>query len=491
MATKRRSRLARVTTGVPGLDTVLGGGFLRGGIYVVRGAPGSGKTILGNQICFTIARRGGRSAYVTLLAESHARMMLHLESIDFFDPELAGEGVRYLSAYGALTNGGLRGVLDFVRAELPLRQRQGRATDEAGSIIVIDGFLALSDSSSSSAELKKFIQELQLYADLVGATVLLLAGPAANESSPEYTMVDGIIELDEHMHGLRAYRQLRVRKLRGVAHLRGGHLFEITGAGVKVHPRIEALYDSPSTEDECGDVLVTTGIAQLDRMLGGGFKCGTTTLVLGPSGAGKTTLGLHYLSAAPKRERAVLFGFYETPNRLLLKAQALNLPLHRRVASGELELVWQPSTEQNVDALAQRLLDAVERTGATRLFIDGLDGFQRATIHPERVHHVFTAIANELRVRGVTTLYTFEVPKFIGPGLDTPVTGVSALAENLIYLRFVELRSHLYRLLSVLKVRDSSYDTSLREFHISDRGIQLEKTFESAESILSGAATLR
>jgi circadian clock protein KaiC len=154
-------------------------------------------------------------------------------------------------------------------------------------------------------------------------------------------------------------------------------------------------------------------------------------------------------------------------------------------------MVWQPSTEQNVDALTQRLLDAIDRTGATRLFIDGLDGFQRATIHPERVHHVFTAIANELRVRGVTTVYTFEVPKFIGPGLDTPVTGVSSLAENLIYLRFVELRSHLYRLLSILKVRDSNYDTSLREFHISDRGIQLENTFESAESILSGTAVVR
>jgi circadian clock protein KaiC len=269
MATKRRSRLARVTTGVPGLDTVLGGGFLRGGIYVVRGAPGSGKTILGNQICFTVARRGGRSAYVTLLAESHARMMLHLESIEFFDPELAGDAVRYLSAYGALMNGGLRGVLDFVRAELPLQQRRGRAADqEPGSVIVIDGFLALSDSSSSPSELKKFIQELQLYADLVGAIVILLAGPAANESSPEYTMVDGIIEMQEHVHDLRAYRELRVRKLRGVAHLRGGHMFEIGSRGITVHPRVEALYSAPSIDDACGGVQVTTGIAQLDQMLG-------------------------------------------------------------------------------------------------------------------------------------------------------------------------------------------------------------------------------
>lgn len=466
---------------------------MRGGIYVVRGAPGSGKTILGNQICFANARQGGSSAFVTLLAESHARMMLHLESIDFFDADLVGQGVRYLSGYGALMKSGLRGVLDFLRAELPPKRRASAKGEsrEAANLIIIDGFLAISESSSSVSELKKFLQDLQLYADLVGATVLLLAGPAVDESRPEYTMVDGILELREHVHDLRAYRELRIRKLRGVAHLRGGHVFDISSRGITVYPRVEALYGSPPVEDRCVDETVSTGIAQLDNMLGGGLKCGTTTLVLGPSGAGKTTLGLHYLAAAPRKTRSVLFGFYETPARLLEKARKLNLSLDASIKRGELEIVWQPSTEQNVDALAQRLLQAIDNTSATRLFIDGLDGFQRATIHPERVHHVFTAIANELRVRGVTTLYTYEVPKFIGPGLETPVTGVSALAENLIYLRFVELRSHLYRLLSILKVRDSSYDTSLREFHVTNQGIRLEKTFESAEAILTGTAIMR
>lgn len=494
MAAKGRPRIERVATHVPGLDTVLCGGLLRGGIYVVRGAPGSGKTTLGNQISFANARQGGSSAIVTLLAESHARLMLHLESIDFFDPKLVGDGVRYLSAYGVLMKHGLRGVLEFIRSELPSKRRRAKArsaTAEPANIIVIDGFLVISDFASSVAELKKFLQDLQLYADLVGATVLLLAGPAVDESRPEYTMVDGIIELREHVHELRAYRELRVRKLRGVPHLRGGHFFEISNRGITVYPRVEALYGTPSGDDRCDDTTLGSGIAQLDRMLGGGLKCGTTTLVLGPSGSGKTTLGLHYLASAPKGSRSLFFGFYETPNRLLEKARTLNLSLDSRVKRGELQLIWQPSTEQNVDALAQRLLAALDATSATRLFIDGLDGFQRATIHPERVHHVFTAIANELRVRGVTTLYTFEVPKFIGPALDSPMTGVSALAENLIYLRFVEMRSHLYRLLSILKVRDSSYDSSLREFHITSEGIRLEKTFESAAAILTGTAITR
>lgn len=492
MAKIVRGRRARLPTGVPGLDSVLGGGALRGGIYVVRGAPGSGKTILGNQICFANARRGGRSAYITLLAESHARMMIHLESLDFFDPELVDGAVSYVSGYGALVNSGLRGVLDFVRGAVrpPQASRKKKSSDE-GVVVVIDGFLAVTESLDSVSELKKFLHELQLYADLVNATVFLLAGPATSEARPEYTMVDGIIEMREQAHGQRAYRELQVRKLRGVGHLHGGHVFTISNSGIEVFPRIEALYEKPSQEDGFDGERTATGIEELDVMLGGGVRSGTTTLLLGPSGSGKTTFGLHYLASTPKDEKAVHFGFYETPARLLAKAASLGLALKQRVARGEIELVWQPSTEQSVDALAHRLLDAVDRTKATRVFIDGIDGFQRATIHQERIHSIFSALANELRVRGVTTLYTFEVPKFIGPGIDSPITGVSAIAENLIYLRFVELHSALYRLISILKVRDSQYDTSLREFHITHRGIRLERTFDSAEAILTGTAIRR
>jgi circadian clock protein KaiC len=490
MAKVVRARRTRIATEVPGLDRVLGGGLLRGGIYVVRGAPGSGKTILGNQICFANARRGGRSAYVTLLAESHARMMLHLESLAFFEPGLVDGRVDYLSGYGALVNGGLRGVLDFVRGSLS-SHASSRAARGVGTLIVIDGFLALSEASTTVTDLKKFIHELQLYADLAGATVLLLAGPAVSEARPEYTMVDGIIELGENVHELRAYRELRVRKLRGVDHLHGGHVFTITSAGISVHPRIEAVYGRPPTEEDLSSDRVSVGVRHLDEMLRGGLTRGSSTLVLGPSGSGKTTLGLHFLAGAPKDEPGLFFGFYETPGRLLEKARRLGLPLSSRTAKHRLEVVWQPNTEQNVDELAHRLLDAVERTGARRLVVDGLDGFQRATIHPSRIHHLFAAMANELRVRGVTTLYTFEVPKFIGPAIDAPVTGVSALAENLFYLRFVELNSALYRLISILKVRDSEYDSSLREFHITSRGIRLEDTFDSAEAILTGTAVRR
>jgi circadian clock protein KaiC len=492
-STTPRKRSERIPSGVPGLDVVLDGGFLRGGVYLVRGAPGSGKTILANQICFATARRGGgqagQAAYLTLLAESHARMILHIEQLTFFDPDLVEERVQYLSGFHALETGGVRGVLDFIRREL-LRSSRKAKSGTGGNILVIDGFVALNESMESVTELKKFVHELQLHADMTGCTVLLLVGPNHDSTRPENTMVDGILDLSEEIVDLRAFRQIQVRKFRGGGHLGGGHLFEINNDGITVHPRIEAVYQAPSAIDQSADDKVPTGIPNLDQMLRGGVQGGTTTMVFGPSGSGKTTLGLHYIAATPAKHRGLFFSFYETPPRLLAKARRLNLDLDKRIEAGDIEIIWQPSTEQNVDALVEKLLRAIRRVGAKRLFIDGLDGFQRATIHAHRAHHIFTALANELRVRNVTTLYTYEVPKFIGPDLEAPITGVSTLAENIIYLRFVELRSQLYRLLSIMKVREGSYDSSLREFALSENGIRLEDTFDSAESILTGSARL-
>lgn len=459
-----RRTIERVPTGIPGLDRILRGGLLRGGLYMVRGAPGSGKTILGNQMCFANARRGGRSAYVTLLSESHARMMVHLESMSFFDPELVDDRVRYVSGFGALDSGGLSGVLDLLRQELRTKKH---------SILVIDGLVSLGEATTKATELKRFFQELQLHADLARCTVVLLTGPGASAGHAANTMVDGVFELREESFELRAFRELRAVKFRGSDHLRGGHFFRITSDGVSVFPRVESLYGQPSGRDACIDHKVSTGIQGLDELLSGGLPAGTTTMVTGPSGAGKTTLSMHFLGATPPNEKAVICGFYETPARYLFKANKLGLALDKRVKRGQLEMLWQPSTELNVDEVVERLLETVMSTGASRLVIDGLDGLQRATFHSERVHHIFTALANELRVQNVTTLYTYEVPKFIGPDLEAPISGVSALVENLLYLRFVELEARLHRVLSILKVRDVAYDPRVRRFDIGEHGISL------------------
>ena len=469
----------RLATGVPGLDTILHGGLLRGGVYMLQGRPGAGKTILANQVCFHHMAQGGRVVYATLLAESHARLIFNLEPMRFFDASRIPEQLFYMSAFSTLEEGGLRALVEMLRREARARK---------ASLLVVDGLVAAEESAETKRDFKRFIHELQTHVSLVGCTVLLLTSGGADPVRAEHTMVDGFLELTDNRLGRRAERELEVKKFRGSSYLRGGHAFQITREGITVHPRLEAQLREPSREDSCKQERISTGIARLDDMLKGGLPCDSTTLVLGPSGSGKTTFGLHFLNECSKAEPGLLFSFYETPPRLLLKARLVGLDLEKKLKEGSLDILWYPPTERILDALGNRLLEAVRERGVRRLFVDGLDGFHKAAAHPERISHFLTALTNELRVLGVTTLYTAELPELFSAKVELPVSGVSHIVENMVLLRFVEMRARLYRMLSVLKVRDSEYDGALREYNITAKGVQLADTFQSAESILSGRA---
>ncbi|MFY0572575.1 ATPase domain-containing protein [Archangium lansingense] len=294
----------RIPTGVPGLDIVLHGGLLRGGVYMLQGRPGAGKTILTNQMCFHHAAQGGRVLYSTLLAETHERLLFNLEPLSFFDTSRIPEQIAYLSAFSTLEQGGLKGLVEVLRREARARK---------STLLVVDGLVTAEESAQSKREFKKFIHELQIHANLVGCTILLLTSSSAETVGPEHTMVDGVLELFDNRLGRRAERELEVRKFRGSSYLRGGHAFQITQDGIVVHPRIEALLQNPSRLDPCRGERVSTGIAQLDKMLHGGLPCASTSVLFGPTGAGKTTFGLHFLDESSKSEPGLLFGFYETP----------------------------------------------------------------------------------------------------------------------------------------------------------------------------------
>jgi circadian clock protein KaiC len=282
---------------------------------------------------------------------------------------------------------------------------------------------------------------------------------------------------------------LQIIKFRGSGFLRGRHAFKITGDGIIVHPRIEALLARPSRDDPGSPGRVRSGLEQLDAMLGGGLPAASTTMVMGPSGTGKTTLGLQFLARSSATEPGLMLGFYETPTRIDAKIAAVCQPLRDLIDIGAVEMQWQPPTDDLLDAYGERLLRAVHRRKVQRLFIDGLGAFQEASgSEPGRIGKFLTALMNELRVLGVTTLYTLEVPDIMGPTIRTPIGDLSSLGENLILLRFVELRSRLYRLISVLKVRDSQFDPSLHEYVTSGQGLVIEAAPDSAERIMTGYA---
>lgn len=461
---KQAPQLERLPSGVPGLDTILNGGFIKGGIYIVQGSPGAGKTIFGNQICFHRVRQGGNAAYVTLLAESHARMLLNLGELAFFDASVIPKSLYYLSGFSTLETDGLKGLLDLVRREV-----RGRGAD----VLIIDGLVAAEESAQNDRELKKFIHELQTQMSLTSCTTFLLTSGRTKLLRPERTMVDGLVELSDELYGSRRERVLEVSKFRGSSSLRGHHSFEITGSGIVVYPRVEQLLRFPIHRDgwQAG-APVSTGIAELDTMFGGGLPAATSTMVSGPSGSGKTSLGIHFLSSCSDDERGVYLSFYEPPERIHLKAARLGLDLKKR-GERAVRFLWAPTTEHMLDAVGHSLLEAAGDQKVRRVFIDGIDGFQQCSTEPDRVVRFMTALINEFRARNMTTVYTHESHRTLSPYLEAAPRGISAILENWIALRFADVEPRLRRAISIVKARDVEFDPTSREFSITNQGVRL------------------
>lgn len=474
--------IERLLSHVPGLDEILCGGFLQGGLYLVQGHPGTGKTLLANQIVFNHAAKGCRALFLTVLGENHGRMMAHLRPMRFFDPARIPDQVTYISAYQAVDQDGLEGLATLIRREVLAR---------GATLLVLDGMsvVGAKAGAGSAFEMKRFTHELQTLASATNCTMFLLTTAPAGISAPENTMVDGLIELCQHRDGVRNERRAVVHKLRGSVFLEGEHPYRITRDGISVFPRLEALLAIPTRRDSPPRTRVSSGVASLDALiLAGGLPAGSMTAVVGPTGSGKTTFALQFLARSSAAEPGLWFGCFEPPEHLRVKAATMGLDLAGAEGRGEVEMLWHPVGEHILDELAHRLLDAVRRRGVKRLVIDGLASFEHATFEPERIVRFWSALANELRALGVTTLHTLELTELIGPGIHVPAGGLSALSEVMVLLRCVELHSRLFRLISLFKMREGEFDPTIREFAITDAGIVVGKPFEGVEAVLTGIA---
>lgn len=469
--------LKRLVTGIAGLDALLKGGLVAGASYIIQGPPGAGKTILANQLACGHVRQGGRVLVATLLSESHERLFQYLATLDFFDPALVGDQIQFVSAFDTLEQEGLDAVVKLLRQEISRQQ---------ASLLIVDGVLNARVRAETSLDTKKFVSELQGHAAFAGCTVLLLTSARLDEGSPEHTMVDGVIELGEQLLGSRAVRHVQLRKTRGSGALSGRHECLIDEAGMQVFPRLEALYSHPSQLGSATLNRVSTGIETFDEMLGGGLTNGSVSLLMGPSGIGKTSLGLAFLGASSVEAPGLHFGFYETPDRLRSKAASLGYDFAALERQGALQLCWQPTTEGLLDQVGARLLAQVEQAGSKRVLIDSLGAFGRLAADSVRLNAFFRALTGELRARDVSVMLTWEMRDIFGSEITAPAPDLSSIVDNLMLMRFVELDSQLRRMVSILKVRDSHHDPALHALHFGPQGISLRKAFEGTCGVLSG-----
>ena len=477
-----RPTLERLATGIPGLDEVLDGGLVRGGVHLVGGRTGTGKTTLGNHLAYNQAGTGEVAIVATVLAETHARMLAHLAGFRFFDPSVVAQRVHYVSLFDELAATGLGGVLDLLRRLV----REHRAR-----LLVIDGAGIFEEYAPSSVAFRRFTAELVTQLSALDCTTVLLVDRAADDLQAIGVHVDGILVLEDVGIGLRDVRLLHVVKVRGVPHLRGRHHIAITAAGVEVYPRLESITAAVAPVVGERRERQGFGVPGLDDMLRGGVLAASTTLIEGAPGTGKTLAGLHFVAdGAHRGEPGLIAGFHEPPARLIAKAEAVGLELGSDVAAGRIRLLWHPPLEQPLDAWAGEVLGAIAELQPRRFFVDGLADVQRLAVFPERFPAFVAALANMLRAHGVTTLFATETASVVGALPDVSMPAISATVENVILLRYVELRSHLRRLVSIIKVRDGDFDTALREFVITGRGLEVAATFESAEAVLTGVARL-
>ena len=481
------SRGDKARTGVPGLDDVLAGGLTAGHVFLLEGNPGTGKTTMALRFLLEGAAAGEQGLYITL-SETRQELRNGAASHGWaLDDKI--EVFELVPAESLLDAEQQQSLLYSSDLEL------GEATTSIfrefervkPSRVVLDSLSEIRLLAQSSLRYRRQILALKHYFARHGATVLLLDDRTTEMSDKTaHSVVHGVILLEELAPNYGAERRrLRVSKYRGQGFRGGYHDFTIKTGGVVVFPRLVASEHRTTF----ARAQMKSDIAGLDALLGGGIEQGSSTLILGPAGTGKSTFALQFVAAACKRgEKAAMFVFDEELGLLLGRARAMGFDLVRLQALGLLHIEQLDAAEMSPGEFAHRARSRVDQADAKTVVIDSLNGYQAAM--PEEnslVLHIHELI-QYLSRQGANTFLTVAQHGLVGD-MKAPVD-VTYLADTVILLRYFEASGRIRRAVSIIKKRTGRHEETIREFRISDGGLSLGRPLEEFQGILRGVPTL-
>ena len=480
------SSLAEAETGIAGLDDILGGGLARGRVFLLEGSPGAGKTTVALQFLLAGTRRGERCQYITLsetedelraTAKSHGWDLTGIDIFELVPPEsLLDENQQQSLLYSSDLELGesTRRIFEAFERHRPVR-------------VVLDSLSEIRLLAQSSLRYRRQVLALKHYFAKQNATVLMLDDLTSDANDKTvHSVAHGVVRLDELAPEYGAERRrLRVTKYRGRRFRGGYHDFAIETGGVRVFPRLVSLEHKSAFK---GDVI-GTGSPEFDALLGGGVERGSSVLVLGPAGTGKSTIGLTFVKNAVERgERAAMFVFDEELGLLIGRARNLGIDLQTMIDDDALVLQQVDAAELTPGEFSERVRACVETHGVKTVVIDSLNGYQAAMPGEHALILHLHELLQYLNRRGATTFLAVAQHGLVGD-MKTPVD-VTYLADTVILLRYFEALGRVRRAISVVKKRTGAHENTIREYQIGSRGVTLGPPLAQFQGILRGIPSL-